>query len=114
MPDVKIFYAYTNAPGWVIDHAVKPHVRGIVMDGYGVGVINNEERAAVAKAQAKGVIVVMTWRVGSGRIQETQDRASSHIIAGDNLPPEKARLLLQLALTRTQDPLQIRQFFDSY
>jgi hypothetical protein len=31
-------------------------------------VINNDERAAIVRAQAKGVVAVMTSRVGGGNI----------------------------------------------
>ena len=36
------------------------------------------------------------------------------MIAADNLNPQKAAVLLSLALTRTQDPDEIQKFFDTY
>jgi L-asparaginase len=35
-------------------------------------------------------------------------------IIGDNLTPQKARILLMLALTRTSDPAEIQRMFDTY
>jgi L-asparaginase type II len=114
LPPVEIFYAYTDAPGYVIDAAVAHGVKGIVLDGYGAGVFTNSERDALVRAQAKGIVVVITSRVGGGRVQDTPPREASKMVPGDNLPPEKARLLLQLALTKTNDPHEIKRYFDRY
>ena len=35
-------------------------------------------------------------------------------IAGEDLAPVKARLLLMLALTRTKDPVEIQRMFSEY
>ena len=35
-------------------------------------------------------------------------------LESDTLNPQKARLLLQLALTKTQDPKEIQRMFDQY
>lgn len=114
LPPVEVFYAYTDAPGYVIDAAVDHGVKGLVIDGYGAGVMTNDESAAVKRAQAKGVIVVITSRVGGGRVQEVPTRTEAHLVSGDNLPPEKARLLLQLALTKTSDWQQVQRYFNEY
>ena len=37
-----------------------------------------------------------------------------HIIAADNLNPQKARVLTMLALTVTDDPEKIQKVFDTY
>ena len=36
------------------------------------------------------------------------------MVATDNLNPQKARLLLALALTRTTDPVEIARMFATY
>jgi len=36
------------------------------------------------------------------------------MIAADNLSPQKAAVLLSLALTRTSKPEEIQRFFDEY
>jgi L-asparaginase len=33
-------------------------------------------------------------------------------VLADNLSPQKARILLMLALTRTSDPARLQEFFD--
>ncbi len=114
LPAVEIFYSYTEAPGYVIDAAVEHGAKGIVVDGIGAGAMTSSETEAIKRAQAKGVVVVATARVHGGRVQETINRTAAHIVNGDNLPPEKARILLQLALTKTNDWHEVKRYFDEY
>ncbi|HKB90507.1 MAG TPA: asparaginase [Opitutaceae bacterium] len=114
LPPVEIFYAYTDAPGYFIDAAVEHGVKGIVVDGTGAGSPTSSQTEAIKRAQEKGVVVVVTARVRSGRVQETPRRTEAKMVAGDNLPPEKARILLQLALTKTQDWKEVKRYFDEY
>ncbi|QHN02566.1 asparaginase [Granulicella sp. WH15] len=114
LPPVEVFYAYTDAPGYLIDAAVEHGVKGIVVDGTGAGSPTASETEAIKRAQAKGVVVVITARVHGGRVQETPRRTEAQLVNGDNLPPEKARLLLQLALTKTNDWREVKKYFDEY
>jgi L-asparaginase type II len=114
LPPVEIFYSYTDAPGYLIDAAVAHGVKGIVVDGTGAGHPTGSQNDAIKRAQAKGVVVVATARVHGGRVQDSPRRAVSKVINGDNLPPEKARLLLQLALTKASDWQEIKKYFDEY
>jgi L-asparaginase len=114
LPPVEVFYSYTEAPGYVIDAAVERGAKGIVVDGIGAGVMTSSETEAVKRAQAKGVVVVATSRVHGGRVQETIARTNAKIVNGDNLPPEKARILLQMALTKTSDWKEIKRYFEEY
>jgi len=114
LPPVEVFYAYTDAPGYVIDAAVDHGVKGLVVDGTGAGSPTVSETEALKRAQAKGVVVVITTRTRSGRVQDTPRRTESKMVSGDNLPPEKARLLLQLALTKTSDWSEVKRYFDEY
>jgi L-asparaginase len=71
------------------------------------------------------VIVVTTTRTGSGRIAVRGGRGRGGAagpppeevrrrIAGEDLAPVKARVLLMLALTRTTDPAEIQRMFTEY
>jgi len=95
---------YCEAPGLFIDAAVEHGAKGIIVDGVGAGVATTSQTEAIKRAQAKGVVVVMTARVPQRTpVQDTPRRREANIIPGDNLLPEKARLLLQFALTETTD-----------
>lgn len=114
LPPVEAFYTYTETPGYFIDAAVERGVKGIVVDGYGAGVPTPSQAEAMKRAQEKGVIVVITTRTRGGRVQDVPSRTEAHQVNGDDLPPEKARLLLQLALTKTNDWAQIQKYFNTH
>jgi len=114
LPPVEVAFAYRDAPGYVIDAMVEHGVKGIVVEGTGAGSPTTGETEALKRAQAKGVVVVATARTNGGRVQDTPRRREAKIVPGDNLVPEKARILLQLALTKTSDLGEIKRIFDEY
>jgi L-asparaginase type II len=114
LPKVEILYAYTEPPGYLVDALVEHGVKGIVIDGTGAGALGGDQTEAVKRAQAKGVVVVVTARTRGGRVQDTIRRREANIVPADNLPPEKARTLLQLALTKSTDLKEIKRIFDEY
>jgi L-asparaginase type II len=114
LPPVEVLYAYSDAPGYLVDAMVERGVKGIVFDGTGAGSLTSGYSDAAKRAQEKGVVIVATARTFGGRVQDTPRRRESNIIPGDNLPPEKARLLLQLALTKTRDLGEITRVFNEY
>jgi len=117
LPAVECVYAYTEAPGYLIDALVEHGVKGIVVDGTGAGSPTggpDGQTEAIKRAQAKGVVVVVTARTRGGRVQDTPRRRESKIVPADNLTPEKARLLLQLALTKTTNLGEVKRIFDEY
>ncbi len=114
LPQVDIQYSYLEASGGPIDALVTEGAKGIVVDGSGAGSPSSQQDKAIKRAIEKGVIVVATTRTGTGRVLETIARKKSGVIPGDNLTPQKARILLQLGLTKTQDPVEIKRMFDEY
>lgn len=114
LPAVEVAYAYRDAPGYLIDAMVEHGAKGIIVDGTGAGSLTSSQTEAVERAQKKGVIVVATARTHGGRVQDTPRRREASIVPGDNLVPEKARILLQLALTRTQDLAEVTRIFNEY
>lgn len=114
LPKVEVAYAYRDAPGYLIDAMVAHGVRGIVVDGTGAGSPTSSQTEAIERAQQQGVIVVATARTHGGRVQDTPRRREAHIVPGDNLVPEKARILLQVALARGADLEQVTRIFNEY
>ncbi|HEY9010089.1 MAG TPA: asparaginase [Devosia sp.] len=114
LPPVEVLYAYTESPGYLVDTLVEKGVKGIVIDGTGAGSLAGTQTEAIKRAQAKGVVVVATARTRGGRVEETPRRTEANIIPGDNLPPEKARILLQLALTKTSELSELKRIFNEY
>jgi len=116
LPRVDIVYHFAGNAGTMIDAAVNAGAKGIVHAGTGNGSIAKAEYPAVENALSKGVVVVRSARVGSGIIARNgeADDDKYGFIASDNLNPQKARILLMLALTKTNDVKQIQRMFWEY
>ena len=108
MPRVDIIYSYAGADSIAIDAVVAAGAKGLVIAGVGRGDMTGSQSNAVRRAAAQGVIVVVSTRTGSGRVPVG---TSGNTIGSGDLNPQKARVLLSLALTRTGDPVQIRKIF---
>ena len=60
-------------------------------------------------AVAQGVVVMQCTRAGSGRTFRSSRLREAGILIADNLNPQKARILLSLALTVTREPEEIER-----
>lgn len=116
LPRVDIVYHYAGNAGTMIDAAVNAGAKGIVHAGTGNGSIGKAEYPAVENALKNGVVIVRSARVGSGIIARNGEANDDKygFIASDNLNPQKARVLLMLALTKTSDVNEIQQMFWKY
>jgi L-asparaginase len=114
LPRVDIAYSYAGADGVAVRAFVAAGARGIIAAGFAPGFCPPAEIEALTAAAAQGVAVVQCTRAGSGRtFRGTKLREAGFLIA-DNLNPQKARILLALALTVTTDPEAIMQMFRTY
>ena len=98
LPRVDVAYTYAGADGAAIDAFVGAGARGIVAAGFAPSFVTPAMAAALEAAVAKGVVVVLSTRAGSGRAARTTRAQKAGFIAADNLTPQKARILLALAL----------------
>ena len=115
LPRVEIIYAAAGADGALIDAAVaQAKAEGLVIAGFPTGSGTPAQDEAVKRVLAKGIPVVMTNRGGMGRVIDTRPTEKRPLIWGDNLTPQKARVLLMLALTTTRDPAQLQKIFETY
>lgn len=114
LPRVDIAYSYGGADGTVVDALVAAGARGIVSAGLAPGIPSSLERIALERARGTGVIVVQSSRAGSGRVALRRYLDEAGMVAADNLNPQKARILLMLALTRTSDVIEMRRMFTVY
>jgi L-asparaginase len=132
LPRVDVIMVYQGADGDLIKAAVDAGAKGIVIASAGAGATSGTQQAGITYALKKGVPVVTTTRTGSGRVAPprrgpdglpppaanssnpltAEERARR--IAGEDLAPVKARLLLMLALSRTSDPAEIQRMFSEY
>lgn len=112
-PRVDVLYDYVGADGGLVEASVALGARGIVVAGAGAGALGGMKEALQAAA-AEGLIVVRSSRVGSGRVVAEDNYAITDSVAADNLNPQKARVLLQLALTKSSVPAEIQRLFDTH
>lgn len=113
-PRVDIIYAYAGSDGTAVRAFVAAGAKGIVSAGFAPGSPPPADHDALAEAVKQGVVVVQSSRAGSGRIFRGKKLTEAGILSADNLNPQKARLLLALALTRTSDPDEIARMFATY
>ena len=114
LPRVEIIYSYAGADGALVEAAVAAGARGIVSAGFAPGSPTPQQRTAFERAAKSGVVVVQCSRAASGRVAPRRRLRQSGIVAGDDLSPQKARLLLMLALSTTSDVIAIQQAFQIY
>jgi len=123
LPRVDVLLAYQGADGDLIRAAVDAGAKGIVIAGAGAGATSGTQQAGIEYAVKKGVPVVTTTRTGSGRIAAGRggrgrggppSEDARRRIAGEDLQPVKARVLLMLALSKTTDPAEIQRMFTEY
>jgi L-asparaginase len=116
LPRVDVIYSYAGADGALIDAAIAAKADGIIIAGFPTGSGTPAQDEAVKRHMAKGVPIVMTNRGWNGRVTETAARRGEHrpLLYGDNLTPQKARILLMLALTKTRDLGELQKIFETY
>lgn len=116
LPRVDVIYAHANMSADLIDAAIKNGAKGIVVAGVGAGNMTTPALDALTQAATNGVVVVRSTRLSQGivlRNNEVNDDEKGFVASGE-LNPAKSRVLLQLALTRTNDPVAIQKMFYEY
>ncbi len=118
LPKVAIVYSYVEPEAAVIRALVAAGAKGIVFAGTGNGALATAERDAIAEINklpaASRPVLVRSSRVGNGRVTPTAQFDELGVIAADTLNPQKARILLMLALTATTDPKELRRIYSEY
>ncbi|MGQ5111404.1 type II asparaginase [Bacillus halotolerans] len=114
LPQVDILYGYQNDGSYLFDAAVKAGAKGIVFAGSGNGSLSDAAEKGAVRAVKKGVTVVRSTRTGNGVVTPNGDYVKNGLLASNSLNPQKARILLMLALTKTDDPKKIQDYFNEY
>ncbi|MGL4292509.1 MAG: L-asparaginase 2 [Bacteroidales bacterium] len=116
LPKVGIIYSYSNVEPEALNALVKGNYKGIVHAGVGNGNIHVNMFEPLANAAKSGIVVVRSSRVPTGptTLDNEVDDAKYHFVASQELNPQKARVLLMLALLKTNDWNQIQEYFNNY
>lgn len=113
LPRVDVIYSYAGADGDLVEAAVKAGAQGLVSAGFAPGTPSPAQQAAFLQAAHSGIVVVQCSRA-TGRIAPRRRLRETGIVAGEDLTPQKARILLALMLTTTRDTAEIQKAFQSY
>lgn len=109
---IYILYAYLGADNILVEAAIQNSVRGIISAGMGNGHQPIKTTQALAKASAQGIIIIRCSRSGMGMIQHDKNTDDQYgFIPGGTLTPQKARILLAVALNVTHSPKDIATIF---
>jgi L-asparaginase type II len=118
LPAVEIVYSYVEPSPAILQALLAGGTQGIVFAGTGGGGLSRVEKAVVRSALESAAksrpVLVRSSRTGSGRVVDLAELDALGMIPADNLNPQKARILLMLALTRTRDPAEIRRMYAEY
>ncbi|MBB3966094.1 asparaginase [Rhizobium metallidurans] len=113
LPRVDISYSYVGCDGVAIAAFVAAGAKGIVSAGFGPGMGTPSEIELLADAVKRGVVVIQSARTGAGLVVDGKHHQSLGIIAGNDLSPQKARILLALCLARGDTSSEIAGLFHS-
>jgi L-asparaginase len=116
LPRVDIIMAHENMDGALIDAAAAAGAKGLVIAGVGNGNMTQAALDALTAQAKKGIVCVRSSRVTTGRVGRNVEVDDDKLgfVASLGLNPQKARVLLRLALTQTKDLKQIQRYFDEY
>lgn len=116
LPKVGIVYGYSNVEADVMNPFLNNGYQGIVHAGVGNGNIHQNLFPMLKKARSQGILVVRSSRVPTGpTTQDAEvDDATYQFVASQELNPQKAHVLLMLALTKTTDWKKIQEYFNVY
>ena len=114
LPRVEIVYSYAGADGSIVDAVREMRPDGLVVVGFGGGTFPPTFIAAAVRAVEDGIPVVLASRSTAGRVVTTPRKDEQGFLVSDNLLPQKARILLMLALTVSNDRDWLQQAFYEY
>ena len=116
LPRVDVIMATENMDGMLINASAAAGAKGIVIAGVGNGNMTATALKALHAQTNKGIVAVRSTRVATGEVGrnvEVKDD-SLHFVASLAKNPQKARVLLRLALLKTTDLATIQRYFDEY
>ena len=117
-PKVYIISFGLGMDGYLIEKALEAGAEGLVLEGFGRGQIPPEAVEQVERAVNKGIPVVLTTRCYEGAVKGVYDYKGSAVqlekigvILANDLPKQKARIKLMLALANDMSIKEISELF---
>jgi L-asparaginase type II len=114
LPYVEVAYIHAGTRPGLADALVGLGAKGIVIASVGAGSPGSLDKELEEILKKRSAVVVQSSRVGEGRVVRNNNWYESGMVVADNLSPQKAAILLALALTKTSDVDDIQRMFDEY
>ncbi|MDQ5984849.1 MAG: L-asparaginase [Syntrophus sp. SKADARSKE-3] len=116
LPQVDIVYGYANVNRIAVDAFIAAGAKGIIYAGVGNGSLANSVKSALVEARRQGAVIVRSSRGGQGIIARNGEANDDELdfVVSDTLNPQKARILLMMALTKTINTKEIQRIFYEY
>jgi L-asparaginase len=116
LPRVDIVMAYENMDGALIDAAATAGAKGVVIAGVGNGNLSQSAVSVLAAQAKRGIICVRASRVAIGRVDRNVevDDDKLALVASQDKNPQKARVLLRLALLKPRSVADVQRIFNEY
>jgi L-asparaginase len=116
LPRVDIIMAYENMDGALIDAAAGAGAKGLVIAGVGNGNLTQAAVSALAAQAKRGIVCVRASRVAVGRVERNVELDDDKLgfVASLDKNPQKARVLLRLALLKSSNPADVQRVFRDY
>ena len=111
LPRVDILYSYNGADGAGARGFADAGAVGLVVAGSGGGGTSRKLGQTLRELAEGGMWLVRTSRTGSGSVGGS---GRGTFVGADDLLPQKARILLMVALMSTQNPEDIQRIFREY
>lgn len=112
LPPVDIVQDFAGFDQDILDYFLNRSSRGLVISSFAGGRVSNGFRSIFDGSLSQKPTVISS-SIRGGRIMGGYSKERPVIMA-NNLPANKARILLMLALTKTDDPIEIQAIFDQY
>src|SRR6185369_733421 len=118
LPKVELVYSYPGGDGPRLGDGTQ----GLVVTTTG---FSPSERDAFTDIRKKGVVIAQVFPSGEHVLQSSPGAPGPRpagasgppippTVAVQHLTPQKARIMLMLALTKTKEPREVQRFFDEY
>jgi L-asparaginase len=116
LPRVDIIMAYENMDGALIEAAGAAGAKGVVIAGVGNGNLSQSAVSALAAQTKRGIICVRASRVAVGRVDRNVELDDDKLgfVASLDKNPQKARVLLRLALLKSRGAADVQRIFSEY
>jgi L-asparaginase len=113
LPNVELLTDYAGFDPSILGYFFSRPNAGLVVGTFAGGRISTGVTEALRQLLPHEKPIVLASNIKSGWIEGSYTRRRPWITAND-LPPNKARILLMLALTQTRDPEKIQAYFQRY